>query len=395
MPETALLRGRHILFVFLAIFEVGRLYRPLGLFELLALSHQHSFAHNTSRLIKTLQRWGMSSQLQFDKPNSHDDAKLREPPVLAIVVPCYNEQEVLPSTIPALMDLLKRLAAEGSCSIESFVAFVDDGSKDDTWSILTSASHLLEGKVRAIRLAGNSGHQNAILAGIEYATGKCDASITVDADLQDDLNAIDHMVAKYRSGDEIVLGVRSDRVSDTAFKRMTAGAFYAIMKFMGVDAVPQHADFRLLSSRAMTNLARFQEYHVYLRGYPKLLHSRISTVKYSRAARMAGETKYPLHKMLSLGWNGITSFSVIPLRLIGLLGGVVFVVAAMLSIYAVVARIEGAALPGWASVTVPLYALGGMIMLSVGVVGEYVGKIYIEVKRRPRYLLDRVEPSDD
>lgn len=320
---------------------------------------------------------------------------LRAPPILAVIIPCYNEQEMLPTTVPALEQLLDELSESGQCASDSFLVFVDDGSKDGTWSVLLAATKGSGGRLRAIRLAANSGHQNALLAGLDYATDRSDVSISIDADLQDDLGAVGQMIAKYRQGDEIVLGVRSDRASDTPFKRMSAGAFYSAMKFMGVDSVPQHADFRLLSKTAMKNLAQFQEYHVYLRGYPKLLHSRISTVEYSRAPRIAGETKYPVHKMLSLAWNGITSFSVMPLRLIGVLGGTVFAVATLLSIYAIVARIGGDAIPGWASVTAPLYALGGMIMLSIGVVGEYVGKIYLEVKRRPRYLLDQVEPSDD
>lgn len=323
------------------------------------------------------------------------DGHKRAAPILAIIVPCYNEEDALPSTAPALLSLIDDLARKELCNEHSFIVFVDDGSKDRTWQFLHDLATTSRPRVRAVRLATNSGHQNALLAGLEYATNRSDASISIDADLQDDLDAVEKMLIKYREGDEIVLGVRADRSSDSAFKRGTATWFYKIMKLMGVNATPQHADFRLMSKAAMRNLAMFPEYHVYLRGYPHILHSRVSQVHYSRSLRLAGETKYPLGKMLSLAWNGITSFSIVPLRLISILGLIVFIVAAALSIYAVIAWFRGHVVPGWASLTAPLYALGGLIMLSTGVVGEYVGKIYMEVKRRPRYLLDTVEPSDE
>lgn len=314
---------------------------------------------------------------------------------MAIVVPCYNEEDVLPLSAPKLVELIDRLAANGLCQPNSFIVLVDDGSRDGTWPLLQEMVKRYDGHCRALRLATNSGHQNALLAGLEYAAARSDASVSIDADLQDDLAAVETMLERYRNGDEIVLGVRSDRTTDSPFKKFTAGVFYRLMRTMGVVATPQHADFRLLSKTAMVNLQRFTEYHVYLRGFPHVLHSRISYVYYSRSPRLAGETKYPFGKMLSLAWNGITSFSVVPLRVIGILGASVFFISTVLFLYAVIARAGGDVVPGWASITAPLYALGGMIMLSIGVLGEYVGKIYIEVKRRPRYLLDRVEPSDD
>ena len=319
----------------------------------------------------------------------------RSCPRLALVVPCFNEEVVLRTTITELNRRLDALIADSSCASDSYVAFVDDGSKDGTWPIIAAAAASAPNRVVGIRLARNAGHQYALMAGLAYVTDRSDASVSIDADLQDDLDVLEEMVSRYRDGAELVLGIRRSRETDTWFKRTSAGAFYKLLSFMGVDVIEQHADFRLLSSAAMRNLREFPEYHLFLRGFPNLLHNRVDYVHYDRHARAAGYSKYPIAQMLALAWNGITSFSIVPLRLISILGFLVFFVASALVIFALVARGVGEALPGWASITVPLYAMGGMIMLSVGIVGEYVGKTYTEVKHRPRYLVDHVEGGVD
>jgi polyisoprenyl-phosphate glycosyltransferase len=319
----------------------------------------------------------------------------RSCPRLALVVPCFNEEVVLRTTIAELNRRLDTLIAASSCASDSYVTFVDDGSKDGTWPIIAAAVASAPNRVVGIRLARNAGHQYALMAGLAYVTDRSDASVSIDADLQDDLDVLEEMVSRYRDGAELVLGIRRSRETDTLFKRASASAFYKLLSFMGVDVIEQHADFRLLSSAAMRNLREFPEYHLFLRGFPNLLHHRVDYVHYDRHARAAGYSKYPIGQMLALAWNGITSFSIVPLRLISILGFLVFFVASALVVFALVARGVGEALPGWASITVPLYAIGGMIMLSVGIVGEYVGKTYTEVKRRPRYLVDQVEGGVD
>jgi glycosyltransferase involved in cell wall biosynthesis len=316
---------------------------------------------------------------------------------LAIVVPCYNESEVFSLTLEKLLSTLDLLITDDGCARDSFIVFIDDGSKDSTWDQIEIATQQFPRRVRGVRLARNVGHQGALLAGLEYVTGRCDAAISIDADLQDDLNAMHGMIREYKNGAEMVLGVRDARDVDTWFKRNTALAFYRVMRIMGVDLVENHADFRLMSSKALKNLARFPEFNLFLRGMTPLLHKRIATVTYSRGARAAGESKYPLRKMLALAWNGITSFSVMPLRMISMLGAIVFLGSLAMSVYALVGAVVGANLPGWTSITVPLYLLGGMIMLSVGIVGEYLGKLFLEVKGRPRFLVDFIagEDSDD
>jgi glycosyltransferase involved in cell wall biosynthesis len=319
----------------------------------------------------------------------------RSRPRLALVVPCYNEEGVLQTTIAELNRRLDALIADASCASDSYIVFVDDGSKDETWPIIAAAVAAAPARVVGVRLARNSGHQYALMAGLAYVTDRSDASISIDADLQDDLDVLQEMVARYRDGAELVLGIRRSRATDSWFKRTSAAAFYKLLGLLGVDIVEQHADFRLLSAAAMGNLRQFPEYHLFLRGFPNLLHNRVDYVHYDRHARTAGQSKYPIARMLALALDGITSFSVVPLRLISILGFLVFFVATLLVIFALVARGVGEALPGWASITVPLYAMGGMIMLSVGIVGEYVGKTYTEVKRRPRYLVDHVEGGVD
>jgi glycosyltransferase involved in cell wall biosynthesis len=308
--------------------------------------------------------------------------------VIALVCPCYNEHEALPNSIPRLLQLLDEFSGEHGCSPESFVVLVDDGSRDDTWGLIRNAAAVNPGRVRGVRLARNAGHQNALMAGLAYATGKCDAAISLDVDLQDDLSAISKMIAEHKAGAEIVLGVKSEREADSFFKTATAQMFYGGMKLMGVNLVANHADCRLMSAKALRNLAQFPEYSLFLRGLQPLLHQRLSTITYPISPRPAGQSKYSLTKMLGLAIDGITSFSVTPLRLISCTGAAVSLASLLFAINGLVQALMGRALPGWASITVPLYLLGGVTMLSLGIVGEYVGKIYLEVKQRPRYLID-------
>jgi polyisoprenyl-phosphate glycosyltransferase len=309
---------------------------------------------------------------------------------VAIVAPCYNEAEVLPLSIPRLMGVLDDLISSHNCASDSYLVLVDDGSRDNTWDIIAAAAEKYPGRVRGVRLSRNAGHQYALIAGLTYVTGNCDAAISIDADLQDDLDALPRMVAEHRSGAEIVLGVKESRTVDPAFKKLSALIFYKGMKWLGVDLVEDHADCRLMSARALDNLSRFPEHLLFLRGLQPLIHKKISIVKYHISPRLAGQSKYPLRKMLSLAWNGITSFSIAPLRLISWTGAVVFSISLIFAIYAFVQAVTGHTVAGWASITVPLYLLGGMMMLSIGVVGEYVAKIFMEVKQRPRFLVDEV-----
>lgn len=314
---------------------------------------------------------------------------------LALVVPCYNEDEVLEITIPRLLQFLEELSAKRLCAEQSFVVMVDDGSSDNTWEVIAATAAHYPQRVRGLRLAHNVGHQGALLAGLDYVTGKCGAAVSMDADLQDDLTAIPAMIEEWRKGAELVLGVRESRETDTWFKRNTALGFYRLMKWMGVNLVENHADFRLMSDRALRNLHRFPESNLFLRGLMPLVHQRMAVVSYRRAGRLAGKTKYPLGKMLALAWNGITSFSVVPLHLVTFAGFLVFLTSLFMIAYAVIGLVTGSTLPGWASVVIPLYLLGGLIMLSIGVVGEYVGKLFLETKRRPRFLIDTIVGDDE
>ena len=313
---------------------------------------------------------------------------------LALVSPCFNEEQVIPLSLPRLLTLLRDLASEGICSAQSYIVLVDDGSRDTTWETIAAAARKYPGRVRGIRLACNTGHQNALLAGLSYVTGRCDAAISIDVDLQDDLAAIPRMLAKHRSGAEIVIGVKASRTPDPFLKSLSAAAFYKGMHWAGVELTRNHADFRLMSARALENLSKFPESAVFLRGLQPLLHERRDSVEYDIGPRLAGKSKYNLKKMLSLALNGITSFSTAPLRLISVTGLLVSIVSFAFAIYALTQTLVGATLPGWASVTVPLYLLGGVMMLSLGVVGEYVGKIFLEVKNRPRFLIDDIADGD-
>lgn len=307
---------------------------------------------------------------------------------LAIVVPCYNEQEVLRETSTRMTQLLDTMLAQGLID-EGCVYYVDDGSKDKTWPIIEELQSV-NPYVHGIKLAHNSGHQNAVWAGLEYVADKCDAAVSIDADLQDDVNAIIEMVEKFnQEGCEVVYGVRNQRKTDTFFKRNTALAFYKLMLKMGVDVVYNHADFRLMSKRVIEALMQYPERNVFLRGIVPMIGFKSANVYYDRAERFAGESKYPLSKMMNFAIDGITSFSVKPLRLITTLGMLMMMVAFCAGIYALVSYFCGYAIKGWTSMLLSVWFLGGVQLLCVGVLGEYIGKIYKEVKRRPRYFVEK------
>ena len=307
---------------------------------------------------------------------------------LGIVVPCYNEQEVLPETVKRLEAVLTDLVAAGLVSDDSQAWFVDDGSRDKTWELIESTAKSNR-RFRGIKLSRNQGHQRALLAGLMTAEG--DALVSIDADLQDDTAVIRTMVERHRDGFEIVYGVRKARTTDTFFKRFTAEGYYKLLGVFGVDVVFNHADFRLMSRRALDAMAEFSEVNLFLRGIVPLLGFRRTEVPYDRAERFAGESKYPLRKMLSFAWEGITSFSAMPLRLISSLGILVFLASLGVTLWILYTRFfTKAAVPGWASIVLPIVMLGGLQLLAIGVVGQYVAKIYLETIRRPRYFVDRV-----
>ncbi|MFA9438869.1 glycosyltransferase family 2 protein [Uliginosibacterium sp. sgz301328] len=315
-------------------------------------------------------------------------AAVNRPPRIGLVIPCYNEESVLPETTSRLLVLLDDMRARGVCSDDSAVFYVDDGSRDRTWALIDELSRQ-HPSICGIKLSRNRGHQNALLCGLMTAPG--DALISVDADLQDDLDVIPKMVEAFSRGDDIVLGVRKRRDTDTFFKRFTAEGYYKLMASMKVDIVFNHADYRLMSRRALESLREYREVNLFLRGLVPLLGYRSSIVEYDRAERFAGESKYPLKKMLSFAWQGITSFSTYPLRLITTLGFVVSLASIALAAWALIIRfVPGETVPGWASTVIPTYFLGGVQLLSLGVIGEYVAKIYTETKARPRFHVDVV-----
>ena len=308
--------------------------------------------------------------------------------ILYIVIPCYNEEEVLPETAKRLKVKMNSLIEKRKISPESRVVMVNDGSKDKTWSII-SALHEEDPLFSGINLSRNRGHQNALLAGLMTAKDLADATVSMDADLQDDINAIDEMVDKFLDGCDIVYGVRSKRTTDSFFKRYTAESFYRLMNAMGANTVFNHADYRLMSKRALEGLAQFKEVNLFLRGIVPMIGYRTDTVTYERSERFAGESKYPLKKMVAFAMEGITSLSVKPIRLITGLGFVVFMVSIIMLIYIFVRFCMGATVAGWASVAVSVWAIGGLMLLSIGVVGEYIGKIYLESKARPRFIIEQ------
>ena len=309
--------------------------------------------------------------------------------ILYIVVPCYNEEEVLPETSRRLKEKLEALMAAGTISRESRVLFVNDGSKDKTWQLIEEL-HQSSPIFSGVDLSRNRGHQNALLAGLMTAKERCDMAISMDADLQDDIDAVDAMVEQYYAGCDIVYGVRSSRKKDTFFKRFTAEGFYRLMNSMGAETVFNHADYRLMSRRALEGLAQFKEVNLFLRGIVPMIGYRTGTVEYERGERFAGESKYPLKKMLSFAMEGITSLSVKPIRMITGLGFLVFLVSIAMLIYSIVRWAMGETILGWASLICSVWAIGGLILLSLGIIGEYIGKVYLETKERPRFLIREV-----
>lgn len=315
-------------------------------------------------------------------------------PILYIVIPCYNEEEVLPLTSGMFLEELETLIEKGKISGESKILFVDDGSKDKTWSIIGGLSEK-DSHFVGISLSRNRGHQNAVLAGLMDSMDKCDITVSVDCDGQDDITAIEKMVDEYINGSQVVYGVRSRRDSDTFFKRFTAESFYKLLGVMGAEVVYNHADYRLISARVLKELAEFGEVNLYLRGLIPLVGFKSSTVSYERRERIAGKSHYPLSKMAALALDGITSLSVKPLRLITSLGMIISIISFIGTIWAVAAHFSGATVAGWVSLTCIVCFLGGIQLISLGVIGEYIGKIYMEVKHRPRYIIaERTDEKD-
>lgn len=309
-------------------------------------------------------------------------------PKVYFVIPCYNEEEMLPYTIQKMGEKLQSLIEKELISNESKVVFVDDGSKDRTWELIKAATK--DKRFLGIKLSRNCGHQNALMAGMSYAAKFCDCVITLDADLQDDINVIDEFIKKFEEGYDVVYGVRSSRKTDTFFKRFTAQSFYKLMRAFGVEIVYNHADYRLLSKKALEFLMQFEERNLFLRGIIPLIGLKSTIVYYERQERIAGNTKYPLKKMLSFAFEGITSFSVKPIKYITSAGFLMFLLSIAILIYAIVQKIRGEAIAGWTSLTISIWFIGGLQLVALGLIGEYIGKIYKEVKRRPLYFIEEI-----
>ena len=308
---------------------------------------------------------------------------------LYFAIPCYNEEAVLPETARRLREKFTALRASGRISEGSRICFIDDGSKDHTWELIAGL-HAEDTVFSGIKLSRNRGHQNALLCGLMTLRDRADCVISMDADLQDDINAIDAMLDQFEAGCDVVYGVRSKRETDSAFKRLTAEGFYRVMRALGADVVFNHADYRLMSRRALDALAEYKEVNLFLRGMVPLIGYKSGVVYYERAERFAGESKYPLKKMLSFAWEGITSLSVQPIKLITRLGALMFCVSLVMLIWFLIRHFTGHTVQGWSSLAVSIWAIGGLELLAIGVVGEYIGKIYLETKGRPRYLAEIV-----
>lgn len=306
---------------------------------------------------------------------------------LMIVVPCFNEEEVFPSSTERLIAVIENLINKEKISADSGILFVNDGSRDRTWELISKAFKASK-YVYGLNLAGNVGHQNALLAGLNTVKDICDLSVSIDADLQDDVGVIEEMIDKYYAGADIVYGVRSERKTDSFFKRFTAQSFYKFMSAMGVKSVYNHADFRLMSARAMQELSLYKERNLFLRGIVPLLGYKTDCVYYSRKPRTAGESKYPLKKMLSFALDGITSFSIKPITMVALLGAIIIACTVIAFIYTLISYFLGHTVPGWSSLMISIWFLGGVQLFSIGIVGQYVGKTYIESKERPRYNIE-------
>ena len=314
--------------------------------------------------------------------------------ILYIVIPCYNEEEVLEETTKQLKEKIQKLINDKMISDQSRVMYVNDGSKDKTWELIEKIDKR-EKYFTGISLSRNRGHQNALLAGLMTAKNYADIIISMDADLQDDINAVDEMIEKYYDGCDIVYGVRSARKKDTFFKRTTAEGFYKLMNAMGVEIVFNHADYRLTSKRVLENLADYKEVNLFLRGMFPLIGYKSDKVFYERNERFAGESKYPLKKMLSFAWDGITSFSIKPITLIFNLGITILVISTLILIYSLVVKLLGQTVPGWTFIICSIWIVAGLEMFSLGVIGEYIGKIYNETKARPRYIISRNLNEED
>lgn len=324
----------------------------------------------------------------MDSSDVHS-SPVEKTPVIVVVVPCYNEQEALPLSLPKLMSILSRMIDDELISPDSYILCCDDGSKDDTWGVLCHWHNDYPQRIKAIHLAHNRGHQYALLAGLMTVADACDAAVSIDADLQDDPDAMIEMVKAYRNGAEIVYGVRSSRESDTWFKRTTAHGFYSFQKSMGLDTVYDHADYRLMSSRAIRLLSEYGESNLFIRGIIPQIGLKTEIVTYTRNVRVAGESKYPLKKMLSFSIDGITSFSSRPLRMIFFVGIALLILDVAMALYVFTSYFGHDAIPGWTSLMLSTWFLGSLILIALGVVGEYIGKIFIEVKHRPRFAVDK------
>lgn len=315
---------------------------------------------------------------------------MKKTPILYIVVPCYNEEECIETTSTQLAKKLSSLAKKGEISKDSKIVFVDDGSKDKTWKLIKGLSNTFIG----VKLSRNRGHQNALLAGLMYAKEHADISISIDADLQDDVDTIDKMVTEYKNGAQIVYGVRGDRKTDSWFKRTTAQAYYKFLNALGVEVVYNSADYRLMSRRALEELSKYNEANLFLRGITPTLGFKTATVEYSRHERIAGVSKYPLKKMLSLAWDGITSFSVKPIRLILNFGTLILFASIAVIIYSIIQKILGNTVSGWTFVICSIWFIGGLQLFAIGIIGEYIGKTYMETKNRPRYIIEEVHQAE-
>ncbi|MBE5822822.1 MAG: glycosyltransferase family 2 protein [Butyrivibrio sp.] len=312
---------------------------------------------------------------------------------LFCVIPCYNEQEVLPETSSRIREKLNDLIAKNKIDADSRIVFVNDGSKDATWDIITRL-HSEDPIFQGINLSKNMGHQNALLAGLMTVKDHCDCAISLDADLQDDINAIEAMIDKFNEGTDVVYGVRSKRTTDTFFKRFTAIGFYKVMNSLGANTVYNHADYRLMSRRALLGLSEFGEVNLFLRGIVPMVGYKSDVVYYERAERFAGESKYPLKKMLSFAVEGITSLSTKPIKLITGLGVLIFLVSIAVFIYSLVRYFNHETVPGWTTTVLSVWFIGGLMMISLGVIGEYIGKIYLETKNRPRFIIESYLSDD-
>ena len=307
---------------------------------------------------------------------------------LGIVVPCYNEEEVIETTTKELLKIINNLIEKEKISKDSFILYVNDGSKDKTWELIKKEHINNPTQIKCIKLARNVGHQFALIAGLNIVKEMCDISISIDADLQDDIMVIEDMVDQYHNGFDIVYGVRKDRKADTFFKRTTAQSFYKIMNALGVKTIHNHADFRLMSKRALDELSKYKESNLYLRGIVPLIGYNTTSVYYSRKERFAGTSKYPLKKMLALALNGITSFSIKPITLVFELGIISILIAIIMAIYSLNAYFQGEVVSGWTSLILSIWFLGGLQLMAIGLIGQYIGKIYMEVKDRPRYNIE-------